>query len=140
MALVIANAPPRIYTTSKQLIGGDDFNNLSAQTNSAQTLTALGVAQADAAQINAANVEVLAGSANNAGVKLPVSNPGAEIVMLNNSANNTIVYPLGTDQIQNAATTYAAASAGVTIATLTSYKFRCIKKGFWQAYKFTGAP
>lgn len=132
MALVLANAPPRIYTTSKQLIGGDDINNITAQLNSFQAVTALGVAQADAAQINASNVEILAGSAPNTGVKLPVSYPGAIVNILNNSANTENIYPLGNDQIQNGVNSYAAAGAAITIATLLSATYFCIKKGFWQ--------
>lgn len=131
-------SPPRRYTTSKQLIGGDDFNNLNDHLNSAQAVTAAGVAQVDAAAINASNVEVLAGSANNAGVRLPVSYPGAEICILNNSANTTIVYATGTDVIQNGATGYAAAAAGVNMATLVSDVFYCVKKGFWQVTKAGG--
>jgi hypothetical protein len=131
-------SPPRRYTTSKQLIGGDDFNNLNDHLNSFQALTALGVAQADAAQINAANVEILVGSAANTGVKLPVSYPGASIIILNNSANTENIYPLGNDQIQNGATGFAAAAAAVTMATGVSASFMCIKKGFWQVDKTTG--
>ena len=138
MALVLANAPPRLYTTSKQLIGGDDFNNVAAQLNSFQAVTALGVAQADAAQIIASNVEILAGSAANTGVKLPVSYPGAEVQMINNSANTENVYPLGNDQIQNNNTTYAAAGVAVTMVTLTVWNFICIKKGFWQRTQVLG--
>ena len=138
MALVLANAPPRIYTTSKQLIGGDDFNNVAAQLNSGQAITALGVAQADAAQINASSVEILAGSAANTGVKLPVSYPGADVVILNNSANTENIYPTGNDQIQNNNTTYAAAGAAVTAATLTTWVFTCVKKGFWQRSQMLG--
>ena len=138
MALVLANAPPRIYTVSKQLIGGDDINNLSAQLNSSQSITALGVAQVDAAQINAVNVEILAGSAANTGVKLPVSFVGADIFIINNSANTENVYPLGNDQIQNNNTTYAAAGAAVTMVTLTVWNFICIKKGFWQRTQVLG--
>lgn len=131
-------SPPRRYTNSKQLIGGDDFNNLNDHLNSFQGLTALGVGQADAAQINAANVEILAGSAAATGVKLPVSYPGASVCILNNSANTENVYPLGNDQIQNAATGYAAAGVAVTMATLVNAEFFCIKKGFWQMTKTTG--
>jgi hypothetical protein len=114
------------------MIAGDDFNNISAQLNSFQALLATGVAQADAAQINASNVEILAGSAANTGVKLPVSYPGAIVNILNNSANTENIYPLGVDQIQNATNGYAAASAAITIATLLSATYFCIKKGFWQ--------
>lgn len=127
--MTIPLSPPRRYTTSKQLIGGDDFNNLNDHSFSFQQVTALGVAQGDAAQINAANVEVLAGSANNTGVRMPVSYPGAEVSILNNSANNTIVYGNGTDTIQSSGVAF---TASMTMAALTSTFFFCIKKGFWQ--------
>ncbi len=140
MVLVLANAPPRIYTTSKQLIGGDDINNFNASLFSFQAVTALGIAQADAAQIIAANVEILAGSAANTGVKLPVSYPGAIINILNNSANTENIYPFGNDQIQtNSATLYAAAGVAITMITLIQATFVCMKKGFWQVSKYAGA-
>lgn len=132
-----ASAPNR-YSASKQLISGADFNNLNDHLNSSQGLTATGVAQVDAAQINAANVEILNGSAANAGVRLPVSYPGAEVAILNNSANTSIVYAIGTDVIQNGATGYAAAAAGVNMVTLVTDLFFCIKKGFWQVTKAGG--
>jgi hypothetical protein len=128
----IPSAPNQRYTTSKQLIAGSDMNNLSDQLNSAQKLTALGTTQATAAPVNAANVEIASGSAANAGIRLPTSYPGLIINILNNSLNTSDVYPGGTDQIQNAGTTYAAASAAVTMATLVSWQLICMKKGFWQ--------
>lgn len=134
------SAPPNRYTSSRQLIAGSDFNNLNDQLNSFSALTAAGVAQADAVAINAAQIEILAGSANNAGARLPISYPGQEIDILNNSANNTIIYATGTDVIQNGATGYTVTPNGVTIATLTSYTFKCIKKGFWQGIKTTAVP
>jgi len=126
---MIPKSPPSRYTNSRQLISGADFNNLNDQLNSAQSLTALGVAQGDAVAIDGSNIEIKAGSANNAGARLPVSYPGAEVWVLNNSANTTIIYGSGADTIQNAATTYAAS---VNMATLTSAVFKCIKAGFWQ--------
>jgi hypothetical protein len=136
----IPSSPPRRYTTSRQLIAGDDFNNLSDQLNSFQAVTALGVDQNSAAAINAANVEILAGSAAATGVRLPVSYPGLIINLLNNSANTENIFPLGNDQIQtgNAPITYGAAGAAVTAATLTSYSFICMKKGFWQRALWPG--
>lgn len=125
-------SPPARYISSRQLIAGSDVNNFNDQNFSFQQLAALGVAQVDAALIDAANVEVLSGSANNAGVKLPISYPGATINILNNSLNTTLLYPNGTDQIQNAGTGYAAVSASVAMATLVSATFFCIKQGFWQ--------
>lgn len=125
----IPKGPPARYSPSRQLIAGADFNSLSDQFNSFQQLTALGVAQVDAALVDAANVEVLSGSANNAGVKLPVSYPGAIVSILNNSLNTTVIYGNGADTIQTTGTTF---SASITMATLVNITLRCIKQGFWQ--------
>jgi hypothetical protein len=128
----IPKSPPKRYTTSRQLIAGDDVNNLSDQLFSFQQLTALGAAQASAVPINASNVEILSGSANNTGAILPTAYPGLTINILNNSLNTTNIYGSGSDVIQNGGTTYAAAAAAVAMATLVSATFFCIKAGFWQ--------
>lgn len=125
----IPKSSPNRYTTSRQMIAGSDINNLSDQLNSYQLLTALGVAQADAAAIDAANVEIASGSANNSGARLPVAFPGVEVSILSNSLNTTVIYGNGTDTIQTTGTTFAAS---VTMATLVSTVFKCIKAGFWQ--------
>ena len=122
---------PNRYITSRQLIAGSDVNAFNDASYSYQLLTPLGATQVAAAPIDAANVEIPAGAAA-AGVVMPISYPGAEVDILNNSGNNQNVYPNGTDQIQNAGTTYAAASAAVVIATLVSWRLRCIKQGYWQ--------
>lgn len=117
------------YTTGRQLISGQSINDLENQLNSFQQITAAGVAQGDAAVIDAANVEVLSGSANNAGIVLPKAYPGAVVSVLNNSLNTTKVYGKGTDTVQTTATTFAAS---VDMATLVQAVFRCIKAGYWQ--------
>ena len=101
---MIPNKINQRYTTSRQLIAGSDMNSLNDQLNSAQSTTALGTTQATAALINSANVEVKSGSANNAGMVMPVSYPGLEVDILNNSLNTTKIYPNGTDQIQTLTT------------------------------------
>ena len=130
------------FISSRQLLPGDWANAITDAITSSQGLTALGTTQANAAAISATNTEVLAGSANNAGVKLPAASPGAEFNILNNSANTTIVYGSGTDQIQNAVGPggYAAAATGVNMTTLNSAKYFCIKTGFWQVLKTTAGP
>lgn len=130
------------FISSRQLLPGDWANGVSDALYSSQSVTAAGTTQADAAQINAAFVEVLNGSAGNSGVKLPAAYPGAEVTILNNSANSTKIWPSGTDQIQNAIGPggYAGASASVTITTLNSALFICVKAGFWQVIKTTAGP
>lgn len=117
-----------VYSNSRQLINGQSINDLENQLNSFQQITAAGAAVGSAAQINAANVEVLAASPAG-GVVLPAAYPGAFVNILNNSLNTTTVYGKGTDTVQNAGTTFAAS---VTMATLVSATFFCIKAGFWQ--------
>lgn len=117
------------YTSSRQLIAGSSVNDLENQLNSFQQLTAAGTTVADAAVVDAANVEVLSGSANNAGIVLPAAYPGAVVSVLNNSLNTTKVYGKGTDTVQTTATTFAAS---VDMATLVQAVFRCIKAGYWQ--------
>ena len=134
----IPKSPPRRYITSRQLIAGDDINNLNDHLFSFQTVTPAGATQATAVPLDAANIEIAA-AAPAGGVILPVSYPGQEVAIINNSLNTTTVYPNGAvDVIQNGATGYAAASAGVTVATLVSIVFTCIKQGFWQVTKTTG--
>lgn len=129
----IPSKPIQKYTSSRQLIAGADINSLSDQLNTAQSTTATGTTQATAAQINSANVEVKSGSVNNAGMILPQSFPGLEVDILNNSLNTTNLYPYGaTDVIQNGGTTYAAVKTAVAMATLVSWRLKCIKTGFWQ--------
>ena len=129
--MAIPRNPPRRYTTSKQLIGGDDFNNVNDRACSFMQLIPTGGTQAAAAQVNAANVEIPAGSAAG-GVLLPTSYPGAEVSILNNSGNTTTVYGTGADVVQTTGTTYAAAATGVPLVTLTSALYVCVKTGFWQ--------
>jgi hypothetical protein len=117
---------------SRQLVSGELINNMNDALYSYQLLTAAGVAQTDAALIDGANVEIAAGSVNNAGAKLVPAVVGATIAILNNSANTTLIYPNGTDQIQNAGTGYAGASTAVAMATLVCWYLRCVKAGFWQ--------
>lgn len=117
--------------SSRQLVPGDLINGMNDAQYSFQKLLAGGATQVLAAQINAANVEIDAASAAG-GVQLPVSYPGAEVDILNNSLNTTTVYGLGTDVIQTTGTTFAAAATGITMATLVAIRLRCIKVGFWQ--------
>lgn len=114
---------------SRQLIPGSLINDMNDATYSFQQLIAAGATVVDAASINAANVEILSGSTNNAGAKLPAALPGFTIAVLNNSLNTTKIYGSGTDTIQTTATTFAAS---VDMATLVQAIFRCIKAGFWQ--------
>jgi len=133
--LVLGKSFP-IFLKTKGLHSGDLLNQISAALGSSQSITATGVAQTDAAAVNTANVEILSGSVNNAGILLPLSYPGLIINVLNNSLNTSKIYPSGTEQIQlnGSGTAYAAAGVAVTMATLVSSSYICIKTGFWNRY------
>lgn len=134
--MTIPASQPRVYTSSKQLIGGDDFNNVVNQLNSFQSLTPAGATQATATPINAANVELLTAGA--AGAALPVSFPGLIVNVLNNSGNTQSIYPNGNDQIQSSPTAFNAAGTAVTQASGLASTYICMKKGFWVIGKSTG--
>lgn len=123
------SAPSASLISSRQLIPGSLVNDMNNGQYSYQLITALGVAQVDAALGDAANIEIASGSANNAGLKLPPAFSGATISILNNSLNTTVIYGNGTDTIQTTGTTFAAS---ITMATLVSIRLFCIKAGFWQ--------
>jgi len=133
--MTVPRSTPNVYTSSKQLIAGSDINDINNRCCSFQTLTPLGSTQATAALVNAANVEVPAGSAAG-GIRLPTSYPGAEVSVINNSSNTTTIYGAGTDVIQTSGTAYAATATGVALVTLTSALYVCVKKGFWQRATF----
>lgn len=124
MANPLAKAAAAIYTASKQLISGQDFNAVQAQLYSVQSLTASTTqTQAGAtanAQINAAAVAVTTGNANDV-VALPAGYAGLQIFIANLSSNALGVFPSGTDTID-------AGSAGA-VASQTASKsaiYKCI--------------
>lgn len=125
----IPKGPPARLISSRQLVPGSLINDMNDAVYSFQAILAAGVAQVDAAPLDASNVEILTGSANNAGGRLPPAYPGNSINILNNSLNTTVIYGNSTDTIQNAGTTFAAS---ITMATLVSIQLFCIKAGFWQ--------
>lgn len=119
------------FIPSRQLLPGDWANGIGDALYSAQTLIPIGAAtQAAAVQANAAQVELLAGTAS--AIKLPASYPGAEVTILNNSGNAQQIFGTGADVVQTTGTTYAAAATGVVLASLACVIYRCVKIGFWQ--------
>src|SRR6267142_2544898 len=122
------------YNQGRQLVDGADMQALFDAAQSSQQLNPAGaVTQAAATPINAVFVEILAGAAAS-GVLLPPSYPGAEVNILNNSSNSQQVFGSGADVVQSGTSpgTFAAAATGVTLTTLNSVRFFCIKTGFWQ--------
>lgn len=126
MALTLPSVAARIYTASRQLIGGDDFNKLNAMLTSNQTgITAqAGGGQATATQLTAATSVVETVASANDSVKLPKGIPGLAITVQNVGANSTQVFT------QNAGTinaTVNGVTTGVAIAANASLLFECVK-------------
>jgi hypothetical protein len=106
-------------------VGYGNYVNGSAplETLSTQTgVTAAGSTQGTATQLTAAQVQVST-VALNTGVRLPPSQPGLQITIVNNGANPLTVYGSGADTIGGAASSSQAAAA-VTI-------YYCFVQGNW---------
>ena len=86
--MTIPASPPRRYTTSRQLIAGDDFNNLS-DVYSFQQLVCGANAQ-NSAKINASNVELITAAAGAA--TLPIAIPGQDVAIFNNSGQTQAIF------------------------------------------------
>ncbi len=92
MPLTLPSKQVRQYTTSKQLIGGDDFNGVVAQLNSSAVGITAGVGggSANAVQLaNAFNTISIVISANDS-VKLPKGFAGLEVSIANQAAANSL--------------------------------------------------
>jgi len=88
----------RVYTASRQLIGGDDFNNHSAQLNSenSNNLTAtVGGGQANALQLIAANNTIAIVANANDSIKLPKGHSGLNIWVTNAGGASMQVFTFG---------------------------------------------
>ena len=114
------NTPNR-YSNSRQLISGSDINNINDSHNSIQLLTASTTqtqAGAQLALINAANVLLTVGNANDA-IALPLGYPGLSIWISNPAGNSAQVYGSGTDTINDVATATGVAQAASKTAIYT---------------------
>lgn len=124
MANPLARMAAAIYTASKQLIAGTDFNTVTAQLYSAQAMTA-GVTQTQAFAlannlIGSASVAVTTGNANDV-VALPKGYPGLQIYIANLSANALQVFPFTGDTIDA-----GAANASLSQAASKNAIYKCI--------------
>ena len=122
MVLVLGSTQPRQYTTSKQSIGGDDFNNVVAQINSEADglIAGIGGTQANAKQINTASATFKTVTSANDSVKLPKGVPGYDIFIQNaDAANSMQVFTFGKGTINgtDGAATGIAQAANANSAT-----------------------
>lgn len=120
---VLSSSAPKPYTSSRQLIGGDDFNNVVSQLNSAKDgITAgAGGTQALATQLSAAVNNVATVATANDSVKLPKGFPGLEVWVANEDADSLQVFTYGVGTIDGT----DGAATGVAQATGTKlYKCR----------------
>ncbi len=122
MVLRLPSTQARQYTTSKQLIGGDDFNNLVAQLNSEADglIAGIGGGQANATQINTASATIKTVTTGNDSAKLPKGIPGLDIFIQNaDGANSLQVFTFGKGTINgtDGAVTGVAQAANANSAT-----------------------
>lgn len=134
MANWLANQAPRLYTSSRQMIAGDDFNNVVAQLNSGEIgITAFaGGGIANAYQLKAAaNVVAVVATAGDS-VKLPKGVVGRQVSVRNSGANSMNVFPYAaTGKIDNQAAGVARAVANIAdgIAGFTTFECFDITNG-----------
>lgn len=105
---MLPNSAPNRYTSGRQLVAGDDINNLTDQLNSvtAGIVAHAGGGKANAVQLNAA-INVVATSANAAdSVQLSKGFVGLRVTIVNQGANAIQVFGYDDDTIDaaNAAT------------------------------------
>lgn len=128
MPLTLPSTQARQYTTSRQLIAGDDFNNVIAQLNSEKDgITAgAGGTQAKATQLTAhVNTIATVASANDS-CKLPKGFPGLEVWITNADAADSaqiFTYGKGTINGTDGAATGVAQAANANSATI----YKCMR-------------
>lgn len=121
---ILPNRVVAPYTSSRQLVGGDDINNIVSQLNSAKDGIAAGVGgtQALATQLGSSvnNVATVATAADS--VKLPKGFPGLEVWVANEDADSLQVFTFaaGTIDTVNGATTGVAQAQGTKV-------YKCMK-------------
>ncbi len=115
---------PNPYTSSRQLVSGEDVNNIVAQLNSTKDGISAGVGgtQALATQLDAAVNNVATVASANDSVKLPKGFPSLEVWIVNDDADSLQVfnYAAGTIDGTNGATTGVAQAQGTKI-------YKCVK-------------
>ena len=115
---------PFVYTASRQLIGGNDFNNLAAQLNSMESgiVAAVGGGQTNARQLKAAmnTVATVATAADS--VKLPKGYPGLTVWITNEDADALFAFGYGQDTIDGIAyATGKTQAQGTTMYRVNKY-------------------
>lgn len=88
-------------------------------------LVATGTNQATALQLSASQNAITTSSAST-GVKLPVTEEGAEIWIRNDSGQTITIYPFETS-----GTTFNAAASSVTIATAKTMVLKAVTSTYW---------
>ncbi len=128
MTLKLASTQPKLYTTSKQLIGGDDFNNVVSQLNSEKDgiVAGIGGGQAAATQLAAAvnTVKTVTTAADS--VKLPKGFTGLEVWVSNaDAANDATIFTFGVGTINGT----DGAATGINLAhnANTAIIFKCLR-------------
>lgn len=114
------------YTPSRQMISGDDFNNVVAQLNSSESgITAkAGGGQGAATQLRASNNIISVCATANDSAKLPKGISGLEVWVQNTGVADATVYTYGTGTINN--TDGVATGVALAHSALTATMYKCI--------------
>lgn len=123
--LTLPNKQANQYTSSRQLINGDDINNLVSQLNSNEVgITArAGGGQANAYQLKTATNELTTVATNADSVKLPKGIPGLEVWVQNAGAANAQVFVYNTGTINGT----DGSAIGVALNSGSVAVYKCMK-------------
>ncbi len=129
--LTLGKGPFPLFNPGRQLIAGEDLNQLSASygSNEAGKTATAGGGRANAYPIKAANTQfsVVANAADSC--VLPASYPGLSCFIVNNGAQSLQVFGNGSDTFNVAGT---AGSVGVAQAATVAVEYYCIVAGNWR--------
>lgn len=130
-----------IFTTTKQLISGDALNKALAYLlrsyASGLTATAAGT-MANSIAITESFTEFDTVASGGAGATLPYPIPGQSFTVYNGGLNTLTIFSANAknaaatgSNIINAAGSSVAGSTGISLATVRTATFTCMKTGLW---------
>ncbi len=128
--LTIGKGPFPLFNPGRQLIAGEDLNQISGAFSSASGLTALaGGGRPGATPINAAVNQFATVATGADSCVLPVAYPGLEIIIQNDGAASLQVFGNGSDTING-----TAGATGVALANGSTACYACALAGQWKRF------
>jgi hypothetical protein len=128
--LTLGKGPFPLYNPGRQLIQGEDFNQISGAFSSSSGNTAhAGGGITLAYMINAAFVQFSVVATGGDSCVLPKAYPGLEITIQNDGAASLQVFANGTDTING-----TAGATGVALANGATALYSCVLVGQWKRF------